>query len=528
MNVIIEYLSGEVPGGILLLLLILFIINLLFYFFYKGSKFYTKEQYRSKVIKSSFLLLSSYILLWFLLKPAPIPESILFVPFQNNQMSDYRISEILERDLDRKISDKYRIHNWEWFYKSCILDSIDNFEYRNSVAKRMKIKFIISGEYISDSKIKVFIENQNNYINQTFEFISYDQLSNKIIEWIDDNYQILDEKYHIASELNDQDLLLICKSKIFYLNSDYSNALNIANIIDPLPVILKSKILLELGKIELSKTKKSDFEQLNIKYFNEIVKLLIPIAQEGNDSAIINRILGELYLFEEKYQKAEIFLKKALTQNPNNARIYYDLYFLHKDRFKDLGFDDRFEVLEKAIDLDPGYIDANYELANEYFQTGTGSKSGTGTTLALETLNRFMQINNSNKKILNLLASINLQIKHTEEAIVIYKYLIEQGYNESETFYNLGIAYFHLKKYEKAKTAFLKSINLNEYPDSFLYMGAIYKILGDYDKALYYYRERIKRRKKREDDYYATEALHGLQWILKKQYEDSIKKSQTQ
>ena len=133
-----------------------------------------------------------------------------------------------------------------------------------------------------------------------------------------------------------------------------------------------------------------------------------------------------------------------------------------------------------------------------------------------------MKINSENKKILNLLASINLQIKHADEAIEIYKKLITYDKDNSELYYNLGIGYFHKKEYEESEKVFLKSIKINEYPDSYLYVGAINKIIGNYEKALYYYRERIKRSKKGEDDYYATEALHGLQWILKKQYEDSV------
>lgn len=524
MNSVIDYLSGEIPGGILILLLILFIINLTLFFFYKGSKLYTKKEYTSKVFKSSIFIISSYIILWFLLKPTPIPNSILFLPFQNNQVADYRISEILEKQIDKNMSDDYRIHYWDWFYQSSVKDSIDNFDYRLSVANRLKVQIIISGEYISESILNVFVQNENHKLNKEFDFRSYSELSNKILKWLDENYQILNENNIAESNLTDKNLERLCKSKILYLDKDYNTALSLIAELNTDPVLI-SKIYLSLGKNELKNIKKSNFEKEENKFFIKIVNLLIPIAQEGNDSAELNRILGELYLFEEKYKQAEIFLKKALTQNPNDARIYYDFYFLHQDRFKDLGFEDRFEVLKKAITLDNGYSNAVFELANEYFQTGTGSKSGTGATFAMETLNNFMKINSNDKKILLLLAGINLQIKHAEDAIEIYNKLISRGNTESEIYYNLGIGYFHLKNYDEAKKAFLTSISKNEYPDSYLYMGAINKILGNYDEALFYYRERIKRSKIREDDYYANEARHGLRWILKKQYDDSVKDS---
>jgi len=523
MNTLIEFLSGEVPGGFLLLCLILFIVNLSLFFFYKGSKFYSKEVYKRKVLKSSVFILIFYLTIWFVLRPVPVPDSILFVPFQKGEKCDFTISEILEKQIEGKLSEDYRIHHWEWFYETCIKDSIDNYDYRLSIANRLNVDLLITGKYLDNSKIQIFVINEGISSDREFEFNSYLDLSFKILNWINTTFPILNSEDLVLPEISDEQITNYTKAKLLYLNSEFDKSLNLLEYFPLDSVLLKSKILLEMGKTDLTKSKKSEFDIKQNKYFIKAQNLLIPIAKEGNDNSTLNRILGRLYLYEDKYKEAEIFLKKALTQNPYNSRIYNDMYYLHEDRYRDIGFEDRFEILKKAIELDNGFSDAVYNLANDYFQTGTATKSGTGTTFALETLNRYVQINSENKKILNLLASINLQIKHADEAINIYKKLIDLGSNNSEIYYNLGIGYFHKKDYSESKKAFLESIEIDEYPDSYLYLGAINKILGDYDKALFYYRERIKRSKKGEDDYYAKEALHGLQWILKKQYEDSAK-----
>jgi uncharacterized protein len=522
MNALIEFLSGEVPGGLLLLLLILLIINLSLFFLYKGSKFFSKEVYRRKVIKSSGFFIIFYITIWFVLRPVPLPDSILFLPFQKGQKCNFIISEILEKQIKGKLSGDYRLHNWEWFYETCTDDSIDNFEHRLSVSQRLNVDLIITGKYLKNSKIKLIALIDKKSFEQDFEFNSYQNLSIAILKWINKHYPILNEEEMIDKQISDNQIMKLTEAKLLYLKSEYNKALSLLVDMQPEPVILKSKIYLELGKGDLNNSKKSELEKQQNKFFANIQNLLIPIAQEGKDNATINRILGRVYLYEDRYKEAEIFLKKALTQNPYDARVYNDMYYLHEDRFKDIGFENRFEVLNKAIEIDNGNSDAVYNLANDYFKTGTGSKSGTGTTFALETLNRYMKINSENKKILILLASINLQIKHADEAISIYKKLIAEGNTDSELYYNLGIGYFHKKDYDEAEKTFMKSIEINEYPDSYLYMGAINRIIGDFEKAKYYYRERIKRSKIGEDDYYATEALHGLQWILKKEYEDSL------
>lgn len=519
---IIDFLSGEVPGGILLLILILFIINLIFFFFYKGSKLLNKKQYKDKIIKSSLFLLVVYISLWFLLSPPKIPDSVIFLPFQNGNTADFTICEMLERQLESNLSGDYRLHYWDWFYETCNQDSINNINYRNNVAKRLNIGLIISGRYIADFQVELSADDGNGLLTQQFEYNSFRELSGKIVSWLQDNYQITKPVDKNKIQISDESINIKTKAKLLYLNSKYDSAIKLLSKTKESHVLLKAMINLRKGASFLKENKKSMFEDNTNTYFAEIIDTLIPIAVEGKDTATLNKILGELYLYNHQYEKSEIFLKKALTQNPYDARIYYLLYYLHKDRIVDLGFNNRFEVLQKAIDLDNGYVLAVYDLANEYFHSGTATPTGTGTTFAIETLKKIMKINPNNIKILNLLANIYLQIKDTEKAIQIYNELIKKGDHSGEIYYNLGIGYFHLQKYDQAGKAFEKSISINEYPNSYLYLAAINKINGHNEKALYYYRERIKR-KQGEDDMYAKEAMRGIRQILKEQAQDSIK-----
>ncbi len=520
MNLFIEFLSGEVPGGLLLLLLPLFVVNLSLFFFYKGSKLFSKKEYQKKIIKSSLLIIVVYSTLWFMLRPIQIPDSILFVPFQKNSQSDFASSESIEKQLDGRLLNEYRLHYWEWFYETCNQDSINDLNYRNSVAGRLNIDFRITGKYISNSSVEVTAINEDKYEKKLIDFSSYQDMASKILVWLDEIHSIIDNEKVINPNPN-ADIELLTEAKLNYLAANYDTALNLLLNMPEESILLKAKIYLKMGIKELKDNKNSVFKDEENQYFVKVINSLVPLAREGNDSPSLNRTLGELYLYDKKYKEAEIFLKKGITQNPHDSRIYYDMYYIHEDRIKDLGFDTRFDVLRKAIELDNGYVAAVYDLANDYFQTGTASASGSGTTSALQTLDIFMQINRENKKVLNLLANIYLQIKYTEKAIDIYKKLIVMEYNPGEIYYNLGIGYFHLKKYENAKTAFKKSISINDYPDSYLYLGAINRISGENDKALYYYRERIKRSKKGEDDYYAKEAMHGIRLILADQQDTS-------
>ena len=67
--------------------------------------------------------------------------------------------------------------------------------------------------------------------------------------------------------------------------------------------------------------------------------------------------------------------------------------------------------------------------------------------------------------------------------------------------------------YDSAKIEFNRAIDISDYPDAYLYLGAMYRLEGDPDRALHYYRERIKR-KQGDDDQYAKEAMRGIRLIL--------------
>jgi tetratricopeptide (TPR) repeat protein len=187
--------------------------------------------------------------------------------------------------------------------------------------------------------------------------------------------------------------------------------------------------------------------------------------------------------------------------------------FLHDSRYEELGFSNRAEILTLAVQLDPGYSSAVYELSDELYLTGTAAPTNPNTIKSMEVLRDFLRINPNNENILSLLGRILLQTKYTLEAMEIYQKLLVLDPQSAENHYNMGICYFHKNDYESAKKEFNRAIEINDYPDAYLYLGAMHRLEGDSETALYYYRERIKR-KQGDDDQYAKEAMRGIRLIL--------------
>ena len=80
--------------------------------------------------------------------------------------------------------------------------------------------------------------------------------------------------------------------------------------------------------------------------------------------------------------------------------------------------------------------------------------------------------------------------------------------------FNIGVLYYEWEKYDRAEEYFQRSIEYDDYLDSHLYLGAIYKRRGEYRKALKEFRYRVAH-KKGKDDEYAYQAMKGIRDCLK-------------
>jgi tetratricopeptide (TPR) repeat protein len=271
---------------------------------------------------------------------------------------------------------------------------------------------------------------------------------------------------------------------------------------------------LQKGILEMENHSGSPLDGLEMnRYFTRLFNLIIPYSKEGKDTADLNIILARMYMHHGNYGMAEVCLKKAVTQERYNPRIYYSMSFLHDSRYEEMGFSNRTDILKLAVQLDPGYKNAVYELADELYITGTAAPTNPNTINSIKVLRDYLNINSSDENILTLLGRILLQSKYTLEAQEIYRKLLSMDPQSAVNHYNLGICYFHKVAYDSAKIEFNRAIDISDYPDAYLYLGAMYRLEGDPDRALHYYRERIKR-KQGDDDQYAKEAMRGIRLIL--------------
>lgn len=103
----------------------------------------------------------------------------------------------------------------------------------------------------------------------------------------------------------------------------------------------------------------------------------------------------------------------------------------------------------------------------------------------IQELQEILHEDSENYQARRQLAVLLLDSGFSEEALQHFLYLSKIFENDSGIFYNLGIVYEKLKNFEKAKDAYIKSIELSpDEMDAYYNLGLVLTELKDYDGGI--------------------------------------------
>ena len=518
-----DFLSGGVPGGILVLIFLI-VASIIFFRLLKASEIISAQQSKKLQIIVSVVLIISYITIWFALRPPLPPQRIVILPSRDQngtiQLNDntFILPEMIQRYAYNNLNEKYLLHRWEWLLETVGKDSIEKYSIWLRIAQNLGAKFIIESQLENqDSKYEITVNQIDS--NASIENILSGSMDlSQFIKKLDEELDIFSKK-KVLSDFPEKTYI---KAKALYSLDHYEKSLAlIENNQDNDCKVLKARIYMEKGlQIKFDRVK-HEFVKFDNPDFKKSKKILNEIIKDNKDWPGVAYILGKIALRESDYLKADTYLKKAFIDDPSDCRIHLALSYLLPERLIPIGYQNRIEILNRAVFLDPGFSTAVYELAKEYFESGTGTPTGTGTTMALNTMEKFFKIKNDDPRILSLLASVYLRISRIDDAQKLFDKLLEMYPNDSDNYYNLGVVFYQKKQFNTALDYFLKAIAMDKNLDSYLYAAMIYRELGNKEQALKYFRERVKRMTG-EDDYYAREAMQGIRTVLEEMKSDSV------
>ncbi len=515
MDGIITFLSAGVPGGVFLLIFVLFSLNLTLHFL-KKSDLMSHSTWKKNAITFNLAVLLLYLALWLVTQPPKPQERIILLP--TRQLDKLRLNadafllaEAFEKVATENLKDRFLLHRWQWLFETIAPQKRTDYATWQKTARALKPRFLISSN-IDGTKWECLVNDLKE--KKSFQIsVRPDQDVNSLLKLLDEKLSLFKESP--ANFTPDHSLL---EAKIALLENDYEKVFQ----------LLQGRQDVEaqalVAAVYVEKGLAMDVDQERAKYvpvknpdFVKAKNILRPIIRDRQDTPFIDLLMGRMLIREKEYTSAEMFLKKAYVEDPENCRIHFSLSFLLSDRLKDIGYQSRVDILKRAVELDPGYRDAVYQLANEIYLSGRGTLGSIQE--AIDIINRFLKIHPADPEMMSLLGSLYIKTNHPDKALPIFKTLFDKFPDDSDSYYNLGVCYYMLKQDSTALQYFKKAIQMDQHLDSYLYVGTIYKKMGLADSALKYFRERVAR-KTGDDDAYAKEAMLGIRQILIQQWEE--------
>lgn len=514
MNGIITFLSAGVPGGIFLLIFILFSLNLTLHFL-KKSELMSPSTWKKNMITFNLAVLLLYVAVWFVTQPSKPQERIVILPTRQSDKlllnaQAFSLAEGFQKAAREQLKDRYLLHRWQWLFETIDPQRRTDYAAWQKTARALKPRFLISSNN-DGQKLECLVNDLVEKKSIQFS-IPVGQNLNQLLQKIDQKlnwFKDLPSLPSVDTQLLDAEIAL--------LEKDYDKVLSLlADRQDIEAQTLIAAVYVEKGLAIDVDQERAKYVPIKNPDFEQAKKILRPIIVKRQDTPRIDLLMGRMLIREKEYTSAEMFLKKAYVQDPENCRIHFSLSFLLSDRLKDIGYQSRVAILKRAVELDPGYRDAVYHLANEIYLSGRGTLGSIQE--AIDIINRFLEIHPEDPEMMSLLGSLYIKTNHPQKALPIFEKLFEKFPDDSDSYYNLGVCYYMLKQDSTALQYFRKAIQMDQHLDSYLYIGMIYKKMGLADSALKYFRERVAR-KTGDDDVYAKEAMLGIRQILIQQWE---------
>lgn len=527
MKSIIDFLSGNVPGGITIYIFVLSVIFFVLFYLYRNSELFTGLHFKWWFLGSWVLITLIYAYLW-VSNPSPIllKRYSVFITAEEPQdkwLANFYRDEISETIQPFKDRDTYFFPQ-KWSY----LAKVDlNNQKLQDICRKVVIHQLVWGKIDREGdKISLELSLKKLPADETIETHNIKIDSGKpqnvlpeFIQWIE-TFLPIDENYQFNG-IADKSFV---EAKDEFLRGNYreSNQL-ITKVLKSYPdneVVKKWHYynLIKLAGMQRPDKELNPFEKKKMPWQvtlsearNFLKKLVRENLEKGITDDFLNNMLAESYIWEENFHEAEVFLKNAFAENPFNVYVLENLSYLHSSRYEELGFDDQYEIYERIVNLCPIYSKVLIKYVEKLLRITP--VHGIASNKAKELIENFLSINPNSATSWLLLGQYYHASLNREKAFQAFSKADSLEPNNTIVQYNLGVMYYLEDAYDDAERHFKKAIELDDHLDSHLYLGSIYFKEGEYEKALEHFRYRVAH-KTGEDDKYAKEAMKGIRQCL--------------
>jgi tetratricopeptide (TPR) repeat protein len=450
-------ISGNVPGGFALLLVILVSFAAIWEFIYRAGETLPTKTYRKWRLLGPLIIVVIYALLWVQTPPKLKPRLIAIFPDAGGLSSwqNQAIADITARSL-RNTLERALINPWE--------GASDYTAPSLTVAKKAGYEvFKVEASVSSLEEVETKAQ----------------QLGHSVLKTLGDKKTLADP-FNSKPDRKALEYYYWGRSEFLY------GRLDSARIILSQAVSFDSVFIPAL--IALARCFELSGDRAGAH------SLLITAVRQAATSSEAMLALGEYFLRGFEWDGTESALKVVLADEPMQPRAMLGLTHIHPDRLKDLYLNTPTALAEEAIRLDPAYEQARVVWVDQLTPKGYSAK-------ARKILMQGLEINPESRELWLKLGALDIQFGNPEAARKIYQDLINKDPNDILATFNLGVVQYHTKQYDAALETFRQIQAMDGPVDHLYYLGMIYKIKEDREKARFYFYKRWERRSGTNDEF---------------------------
>ena len=527
MGHLVEYLSGNVPGGFGLYLFLVIVIFLVLFSISRRNELFTGRHFKIWFTVIWALLTLGYAALWFKSPPAAAFSRygvfVVAAQPQDEWQALYWRDELSRQVQPATDGTTYQFFQ-RWFSHGGLRGSLLADTTAMNLATRLPVEKLVWGVVENGALRLQALEMPAKKLKSEKIFtLSGDNPEQDLAgmtRWMADFLPVLPVRRSVS--LADRDLVL--GRQLFY-EGRYRESLahlEAAAAINPenkdvqrwqafAQVRLAREARAKQPKRNPFDARKKPWQQTLDRVRGDLVKVVqSDLANDAEDPFTLCMV-AEAFMLEEYYQDGEEFLKLGFSVNPFSLEVLWGLSLLHETRLKDMPVTTHEALYRRILALCP-FDRKALEVHSQNLLSEVAIDNLPGQEAA-SLLNRAQVLTPGQGRVWHLKGIYQNAVFQYREAVASLEKAAALEPADALVQFDLGISLFKLKDPDGAQKAFEKAVSLDNYLDAHLYLGVIFQERGQYEKALERFRYRVAH-KTDEDDYYAQQAMKGIRECL--------------
>ena len=527
----IEYLSGNIPGGIGLYVLVMLVLFAVLFGISRRNDLFTPGIFKRWFFSIWMIATVIYVVLWFR-DPPPEHFTRYTVQFYSADSQDVWLAYYFRDELTPKMAPSQSATHYFYPQRWHYLAGVDCAVYPNRdcerIAEILPISQMVTGEVLRKNGayfLRLSFRKNPDAAPENHREIQFDpnqpqKIIPQIAKWIK---QYFPTRRDIRAGFPNRSLAL---AKDAFFRGEYQHSQRLCE--DALrqfpdqPEVLKWYHYIRIRQARaLRKTlpAANPFETRKSEWQKNLAisrAYLLKKAKENFDADVpdplLNNMIAESFILEEHYGEAEQFLKIAFGENPFLLEALENFLLLHESRFEGMPFRSREKLMARVLNICPA-DEMVLQKYGESLMTNLQVNSAPAAEIRAR-IEKALALNPRSFSARLLEGKLHSTLFEYQQALQSFFTADSIRPNQAVTQYNLGVTYFKIKDLATAEKYFLKAVQLDDYLDAHLYLGVIYQKRNEYEKALAQFRYRVAK-KSGKDDYYAVQAMKGIRECLK-------------